>query len=63
MMDWYKRWVKKAETARELSRLDDRILRDIGVNRSDIPYVAEVCSKQNEAITTRMIAVGALSHV
>ncbi|MBM3485278.1 MAG: DUF1127 domain-containing protein [Alphaproteobacteria bacterium] len=29
----------RARTARELSRLDDRMLSDIGISRSDIPAI------------------------
>ncbi|MSP82212.1 MAG: DUF1127 domain-containing protein [Alphaproteobacteria bacterium] len=33
--------VREQSVARELGRLDDRTLRDIGLSRSEIPYVAQ----------------------
>jgi len=36
----YKVWRDYQETYRELSELDDRMLADIGISRSDIPRVA-----------------------
>ena len=35
----FRRWQRTQATIRELSRLDDRTLRDIGVNRADITNV------------------------
>jgi uncharacterized protein YjiS (DUF1127 family) len=34
------RWLRYRETLRELSRLSDRELNDLGIHRSDIPGVA-----------------------
>jgi uncharacterized protein YjiS (DUF1127 family) len=34
------RWLRYRETLRELSRLTDRELHDLGIHRSDIPDVA-----------------------
>lgn len=36
------RWQQRRKAIQELSRLDDRMLRDIGVRRADIPFVVEV---------------------
>jgi uncharacterized protein YjiS (DUF1127 family) len=35
-------WLRYRETLRELSRLTDRELDDVGVSRSDIPHVARL---------------------
>ncbi len=35
-------WLRYRETSRELSRLSDRELDDVGVARSDIPGVARL---------------------
>jgi uncharacterized protein YjiS (DUF1127 family) len=35
----------KQQTIRKLSKLDDRILRDLGVDRCDIEFVADKVSK------------------
>lgn len=34
------RWVSYRKTLQELSQLDDRDLRDIGIGRGDIPHIA-----------------------
>lgn len=36
----YTSWRKYRETCRELSKLSERELSDIGMDRSDIPYMA-----------------------
>jgi len=36
----YKNWRRYNQTVRELSRLDNRELNDLGINRSDIERVA-----------------------
>ena len=36
----YNRWRQYRQTCNELGRMDDRELRDIGITRSDIPFVA-----------------------
>ncbi len=38
---WYRRW----KTIRELSALDDRTLKDIGVDRTEIGSIAAGCNK------------------
>jgi len=35
-----RRWMRSRETERQLSRLTDRELSDIGISRSDIPKAA-----------------------
>jgi uncharacterized protein YjiS (DUF1127 family) len=35
-----RRWRRYDRSLRELSRLGDRELADIGINRSEIPYIA-----------------------
>jgi uncharacterized protein YjiS (DUF1127 family) len=35
-----RRWCREQRTAAILSRLDDRMLKDIGIDRSTIPYEA-----------------------
>jgi uncharacterized protein YjiS (DUF1127 family) len=35
-------WLRYRETLRELSRLTNRELDDVGVSRSDIPHVARL---------------------
>ena len=37
-------WRKYRETVNELGRMSDRELRDLGIGRSDIPYVARKAS-------------------
>lgn len=34
-------WLKYRETVRELSRLTDRELDDLGISRWDIPFIAK----------------------
>ena len=36
----YRNWRRYRETVNELSRLSNRELNDLGITRSDIPYVA-----------------------
>jgi len=36
----YKEWRSYRRTVRELSRLSNRELADLGINRTDIPFVA-----------------------
>ncbi|WP_173932358.1 DUF1127 domain-containing protein [Chelativorans sp. Marseille-P2723] len=36
----YRNWRRYRQTVDELSRLSNRELADIGINRGDIPYVA-----------------------
>ena len=36
----YRNWRRYRETVSELSRLSNRELSDLGISRSDIPYVA-----------------------
>ena len=36
----YRNWRRYRETVSELSRLSNRELTDLGISRSDIPYVA-----------------------
>jgi uncharacterized protein YjiS (DUF1127 family) len=38
---WYRRWLKRRATIRELQALDDRMLADIGLLRPDIPAAME----------------------
>lgn len=40
MLDWLKDYFHYHRAMQELSRLDDRELQDLGLNRYDIPYVA-----------------------
>ena len=40
-------WKRYNQSLNELSRLDDRELRDIGISRSDIPSVAWQSSQNN----------------
>jgi uncharacterized protein YjiS (DUF1127 family) len=35
----YEEWRRREQAYRELSALDDRSLSDIGISRSEIPYV------------------------
>ncbi len=39
IIESFRRWRARAAAAAALSRMDDRILADIGVSRSDIPKV------------------------
>ena len=39
--NWIDRKYKQNRTIRELSRLDDRMLKDIGIHRGEIRYVVE----------------------
>ncbi len=43
------RWRREAITVRELSALRDRELRDIGIERDDIPSIAKSLAKNNAA--------------
>ena len=36
----YRNWRRYRETVSELNRLSNRELNDLGISRSDIPYVA-----------------------
>ncbi len=36
----YRNWRRYRETVNELSRLSNRELTDLGINRADIPFVA-----------------------
>lgn len=40
LFDMYDRWQREQSTVRELSRLTDQELADIGIHRSNIRYVA-----------------------
>jgi len=42
------RWNQCRKTVRELRRLDDRVLRDIGLHRDDIGYVAHGLSRRRD---------------
>ena len=39
LTEYYEDWRQRERAYRELSALDDRSLADIGINRSEIPYV------------------------
>ncbi len=41
LVAWFDEWRRYHETLRELSRLDDRELDDIGIARRDIPSIAK----------------------
>lgn len=36
----FNRWRQYRQTCNELGRMDDRELRDLGITRGDIPFVA-----------------------
>jgi uncharacterized protein YjiS (DUF1127 family) len=38
---WCRRWMAREAAAAELDRLDDRLLADIGIARSDIPHILD----------------------
>jgi len=40
LIESYKNWRRYNETVRALSRLNSRELKDLGINRADIPSVA-----------------------
>jgi len=40
LVDGYRRWTLRRQTAMQLFQLDDHMLRDIGVIRGDIPHLA-----------------------
>jgi len=40
LIDRYRRWMLRRQTATQLLQLDDHMLSDIGVSRSEIPYLA-----------------------
>lgn len=40
----FRNWRRYRETINELSRLSNRELNDLGISRSDIPYVARKSS-------------------
>jgi uncharacterized protein YjiS (DUF1127 family) len=40
LLDIYRRWRRYNDSVRELNRLGDRELADIGITRGDIPRVA-----------------------
>jgi uncharacterized protein YjiS (DUF1127 family) len=42
----YRAWRMYRDTCVELMRLSDRDLRDIGVNRGDIPAIAMKCARE-----------------
>lgn len=39
-MDYYASWVRMNKTIEELNRLSDRELKDLGIYRCHIPYIA-----------------------
>lgn len=41
----YRNWRRYRETVNELSRLSNRELADLGINRGDIPFVARKASR------------------
>lgn len=44
LIDNFRTWRRYRETVNELSRLSNRELNDLGISRSDIPYVARKSS-------------------
>lgn len=40
-----RRWHRRATTIRQLSKLDDHLLNDLGISRGDIRHVADQLSK------------------
>jgi uncharacterized protein YjiS (DUF1127 family) len=44
LINSYRNWRRYRETVNELSRLSNRELSDLGLSRSDIPYVARKSS-------------------
>jgi uncharacterized protein YjiS (DUF1127 family) len=52
-------WQAQRETTRQLSSLDDRILRDIGIERDRIPEVAEQAVAQGGFLTRALDSVTA----
>lgn len=40
LMHNYRNWRRYRDTVNELSRLSNRELNDLGINRGDIPFVA-----------------------
>lgn len=44
LINSYRNWRRYRETVNELSRLSNRELSDLGISRSDIPYVARKSS-------------------
>jgi len=44
LIDNFRNWRRYRETVNELSRLSNRELNDLGISRSDIPYVARKSS-------------------
>lgn len=41
----FNNWRKYRQTVNELGRMTDRELRDLGIGRSDIPYIARKAAK------------------
>ena len=41
----FNNWRKYRQTVNELGRMSDRELRDLGIGRSDIPYIARKAAK------------------
>ena len=57
----FENWRARERAFRELSALDDRALADIGLSRSDIPYVLE--TKPVESGASRLEPEAANSNV
>ena len=46
LISLFRRWRNYERSVRELSRLNDRELADIGLNRSEIPAVARAAARR-----------------
>lgn len=53
MLNFIASWRREREAVRELTRLSDRELADLGIARSDIRSVAELASRESQPSAAR----------
>ena len=56
------RWRSRRVTIRQLSQLDDHLLKDIGISRGDIGLVADQLAKSMPAPDARTLQVGGMGQ-
>jgi uncharacterized protein YjiS (DUF1127 family) len=49
LLGWWRRYLVARRTERALARLDDRLLKDIGIDRSSIPLISDLAGARDAA--------------